>query len=311
MSTASEPTATPAAPILGDAPVRTQPAPAAPAQGAQPQGQPTAPAAPVEPVPYEHPALEKLAKGKYRTVEEVAQAYESVHKKMRQQDTDMLALSTRLGSWKGPPKDPETGELLDYELAQSPEALEKFGPIDKASPEYQFVNAWAKKHGASPEAVNDLLPLYEQIIGGDVEGKEDAVRQILVEHYGSPEAMSADLNNTWAYMEDVIGEGSRPAIRRLLMSSPEVAPLLSNFVKGLSQVKLPTELPEGSPASDTHDTITQMRSQDPNWRQNPEKMARYNRFLSEQADRDEMRAAGGAGPLSTMKAEDARTMRRG
>src|SRR5205085_3347966 len=192
----------------------------------------------------------------------------------RRMQTAKDALETRLGSWKGPPKD-EEGNLLDYELAQSPEALEKFGPIDKASPEYQFVNAWAKKHGASQEAVNELLPLYEQIVAGDVAGQQDAVRSMLVDHYGSPEAMSEALNNVWNYMEDRMGEAERPTIRRLLMRDHETGPLLERFIKSLDGVKPPSDVGGGGAANaDTQATILAMMKETPNWRNVPALVAR-------------------------------------
>ena len=274
------PAAAPAGPLLGDAPVRRG-APSDP--GAAPQGGEGEPAAPVE---YEHDFLKTYAKGKYPKFDDFGKHVEGLHTEMKRMQTANDALQTRLGGWKGPPVG-DDGKPRDYALKQTEESLKAYGPIDTSTEEFQFVNAWGKKWGCPEDAVNELMPLYEKIVGGNADGQADATRQILAEKYGSAEEAAAVVNDVWAWAEDRLGEDKRAVIKRVLLSSPDVAPLLEQLMKAQDQAPIPAGGSGGGAPSETHASMIAMKKEDPNWARDPAKAERWQRFCREQAARDE------------------------
>jgi len=323
MSTASSPAPSERPSLLPDAPTRaTSPAAAIDAidnfrpDGSEP-GQKAAPTQgqqppPAELPPYEHPFLEKAAKGKYRTLEEYGQHVEGIHKEMKQIQTAKAALEMRLGQFKGPPVG-EDGKPRPYDFKTKEGSI--LGPIDPTSPEFEMVQGIAGRFGAPEEMIQELFTnVYEPIMEALVEGRMVDDQKRLIEHYGTPEATAEAMNNLGAWLsgDDVLGEEGYAAHKRGVTtkeSAQLIEALMHKFGQGPS---LSNKGGAQAPQVDTWDSIGKMQRENPNWRQDPALTARWRAFeVAEAAKMDEN--GRDVSPLNELRREherDSRTPRR-
>lgn len=277
-------------------------------QGAQQPAPAVDPATgqPAEPPPYDHPFLETYAKGKYRTFDDFGKHMEGVTKEMKQSQTKAQALEMRLGQWKGPPVDDE-GKPRPYSF--TPREGSQLGDIDPTSPEFEAVNAWGHKHGASEEALQELFSLaYEPLLDSIIDGNMDRETKLSIARYGSPEAAAEAASTVATWLADRLGEDLYPQIRKgittdgaikvfeLLMQGESAGPSLIG--KGGFEQK----------QGDTSQSILKMQLDNPKWREDPAMVDRARRYEVEEAARMDAERAKrpGAGPLTQMRADAAR-----
>jgi hypothetical protein len=317
MSTASSPEPTGGTAVAGSTPApqstmsllpathTPRATPAAPAAAPAAGGDPAAPAAPETPRSYEHPWLQEEQGGKYFTLDEYRKGSSEKLKELHKAQQQIKLMEQKSPLLKGPPIDPETGQPAPYTFTPS-EANAKLGrQIDPEDPVLQGVTGWGHKWSVPQEAMQELFSgVYEGILDTEAQADEDIAKEVaaagfreLVEHYGSAEAANEAANGVLGWFEGLIGEENRDLVRAAVGLNPKAVKALDLAMKALDSVNLPAGGGGGAAQGDTHASILAMRSEDPNWRQNPQKVARYEKFLSDQATRNTAAGQPAGSPL--------------